>query len=662
MLYRVSGLRNAFNSRRPAASRLLSLAASVVVSAAALLPFSQALAQERPVAVQLWVAGRILPLTHPAVWTGRDTYIPLAALPAIGAKGTLSTQRNGVSVRLRSGRSDVLPLVRRDGVAMISLTDLADFANASTIKPSPAPSAGLKPNTAYLLAHITDVHVASNSLHITTSFPVPFVSVDLPGASARGYVDCVGATKSQDFKAVPIPSQEHRAERIRIGQFSPDIARVVVDLAPGAVLERNSTEGKVTPTFVASLEPGSSAGPVARVHRRPATEPVIDEDQIPPTTHRRTGGRTTIPDEVGDGRASEAPSTRPRNRTRPTDSGEPTGTGATSARTTDIRSIAYEVQDNRDIQIIIETSRKARAYVRYSATARQVVVDIPNSRLNLDDDRQKDQDIQHPLVEGLTAATVQNSTRLPPLTRITIDAPRIVATAVESDSNQIVIDITLPKTGRSSAPRSKGNLNAIIVVDPGHGGALTGATARVRDDEIYEKDITLGIASKLRTALEARGTRVIMTRESDVNVPLETRPQIANEVGANVFVSIHNDSWGKANSITGTTIYYHGSSAASRRLARCVEQELADVSGLRDRGAISDTAMYPEGFCVLRETSMPAVLCEVGYINNKGDRTKLLQPAYQRRVAEAICRGIHNYASGERTSARRRSKRLPSAV
>jgi N-acetylmuramoyl-L-alanine amidase len=153
-----------------------------------------------------------------------------------------------------------------------------------------------------------------------------------------------------------------------------------------------------------------------------------------------------------------------------------------------------------------------------------------------------------------------------------------------------------------------------------------------------------------------------MTREGDTNVPLQTRPQIANEIGANVFVSIHNDSWGQANSISGTTIYYHGSSAESRRLARCVEQELADVSGMRDRGAMSDMTMYPEGFCVLRETSMPAVLCEVGYINNAGDRTKLLQPAYQRRVAEAICRGIHNYASGERRSARRHAKRQPSSA
>ena len=65
-----------------------------------------------------------------------------------------------------------------------------------------------------------------------------------------------------------------------------------------------------------------------------------------------------------------------------------------------------------------------------------------------------------------------------------------------------------------------------------------------------------------------------MTRQRDVNVPLQNRPRIANEIGANVFISIHNNSWGKANSITGTTTYYHGKSAASRRLARCVKKEI----------------------------------------------------------------------------------------
>ncbi len=655
---------------RPGANVFRAAFSTIVVGAAGLSALSSG-AQARVTPVHLWVAGRVIPLKTSAVWTGRDTYIPLAALPAIGARGTLGPRRDGVTVRLRSGRLDVLPITRRNGIVMVSLTDLAESANASIIKPTASPAAGLKPNTAYLLAHITDVHLQANQIRVVTSFAVPFVSNTLPGAVARGYVDCIGAVAARDFKPARLASVERRAERIRVGQFSPDIARVVVELAPGVALERNSTDGRVTPTFMAALETGARSGSVVRASRRanPATGNSIDD--VPPSTHRRRASQTTIPDDYANGEAPRTGTSGIKRRPRQVDPDSDTGsrppvTGTrptnTTTRAADIRGISFETRDNQNIQIVIETSRKARAYVRYSATARQVIVDIPNSRLNLDDDRQKEQDIQHPLVEGLNAATVQNSPRLPPLTRITIDAPRIVSTSIETDVHQIVLDITVPRSSRNTTIRPGRAGRALVVVDAGHGGALTGAKAHVRKRPVYEKDITLAIATKLRSALVARGARVVMTRVGDVNVPLADRPRLANEVGANVFISIHNDSWGKANSITGTTSYFHGKSAESRRLARCVEKELASVSGLRDRGAMSDTTMYPVGFCVLRDTTMPSVLCEVGYLNNRTDRAKLVDTGFQQRVAEAMCNGIHNYVSGESKTARHRSKKQPTSA
>ena len=237
-----------------------------------------------------------------------------------------------------------------------------------------------------------------------------------------------------------------------------------------------------------------------------------------------------------------------------------------------------------------------------------------------------------------------------------------MSTSVEADNTQLVIEITIPRTSRTNTVKPGRAGTALVVVDAGHGGALTGAKARVRSRIVYEKDITLAIATKLRAALLARGNRVVMTRSRDINVPLEDRPRLANEVGANVFISIHNDSWGKANAITGTTTYYHGKSAASRRLARCVERELAGVSGMRDRGAVADTVMYPVGFCVLRGTTMPSVLCEVGYLNNAADRSKLMNGAFQQRVAEAVSNGIRNYVSGERSTARRHIRRPASTA
>ena len=653
MVRNLPGAGHSGPGRRPALKRSRALLAVLALWGAAWMS-SPAAAQVRVIPVHFWAAGKVIPLKTSAVSTGKDTYVPLAALPAIGARGTLTARRDGVSVRLHNGRIDILSYVRHNGLAMISLRDLAEFANASVIKPNPAPSPGLKPNTAYILAHVTDVRLQGSSLRVITSFPVPFVSNTITGTSARGYVDCIGAAAAGDVRPFRLPAGERRIERVRIGQFAPDIARVVADLAPGVALERVSTQGKVTASFAAALESRSRLSGTAGRTRRTARTNTDPDLSPPPRTHRTDPGRTTLPDDVNtDPNGDRIPP--------PRSTGSPRTTPG-STRVADIRSISYETQDSQSIQILIETTRKARAYVRYSATTRQVIVDIPNSRLNLEDDRQKDQDIQHPLIDGLSAATVQNSPRVPPLTRITIDAPRMVATSVESDNNQIVLEITIPKSSRNNRVRPTGGGHGLVVVDAGHGGALTGAKARYRGRTVYEKNITLAIASRIRAALEARGTRVVMTRNRDVNVPLEDRPRLANELGADVFISIHNDSWGKADSITGTTTYYHGKNAESRRLARCVQKELAAATGLRDRGAMSDTTMYPIGFCVLRDTGMPAVLLEVGYLNNSKDRSRLMEPVFQQRIAEAVCNGIRNYAAGVQNAARRHGRKTAPAV
>jgi N-acetylmuramoyl-L-alanine amidase len=511
---------------------------------------------------------------------------------------------------------------------MLRLLELAESTNGVVVDPKPYPVRGLQPHTAYLLARITGVRLGPTALTINTTFPVPFVSNSITGRSLRGYVDCIGAT-GEGFRPYLLPADERRAERIRIAQFTPDIARIAVDFTPGYALERINTRGRVTAKFVA---------PLADLRYAERPDP---------------GGSGRHDDRDGDGGVGPRPIP-----SRPQDDGPDGPTSSHRSRgAAEILSIKPEPLDNQSIRILIDTNRKAQAYVTYSKGSRQLVIDIPNSRLNLDDERQKEREIQHPLVEYLTAETVPGSTRIPPLTRITIDAPRFVETTVKVRTNQIILEISAPESGRNTTRKPLGSNNDIVVVDAGHGGALTGAKARVGGREIYDKDIALAIASKLRAALEAHGSRVVMTRLRDINVPLEDRTRLANEVGADVFISIHNDSAAQTNTYSGTTTYYHSNSAEGRKLARCVEKELSIVSGMRDRGAMTDTSMYPIGFSVLRDTSMPAVLCEVGYLNNAKDRAKLLNPAFQQRVAEAVCNGIRNYVSGGQNSDRLHSKK-----
>ena len=202
----------------------------------------------------------------------------------------------------------------------------------------------------------------------------------------------------------------------------------------------------------------------------------------------------------------------------------------------------------------------------------------------------------------------------------------------------------------------------MVVIDAGHGGFDPGAFVASNGATTSEKSITLAIASKLRAVLEAHGARVLMTRSSDRHVSLEARPALANEAGADLFISIHNNTFKAANSITGSTTYYHASSPQSRRLASAIQSRLAPVTGMRNRGAVTDTSLYANGLAVLRETNMTAILCEVGYINNPNDRQKLKNSKFQSRVANAIYLGIRDYLNPPVVSAHRKRTKSKSSA
>jgi N-acetylmuramoyl-L-alanine amidase len=207
-------------------------------------------------------------------------------------------------------------------------------------------------------------------------------------------------------------------------------------------------------------------------------------------------------------------------------------------------------------------------------------------------------------------------------------------------------------SGRARELRNPGVLaGKTIVVDPGHGGTSTGALGHLSGSLVYEKNCTLAIALKLRDLLDRAGVKVIMTRESDVDVPLGERPRMANDLHADLFFSIHNDSNGTRNSNSGTTTYYHMGDPASHAMAVCVQDAVRAVTGLPSHGARSDGSLYASGLAVLRCTTMPAILCEVAYINNERDSRLLVDPDFQQRVAQAMFDGIRSYVVGSESVA-----------
>jgi N-acetylmuramoyl-L-alanine amidase len=167
-----------------------------------------------------------------------------------------------------------------------------------------------------------------------------------------------------------------------------------------------------------------------------------------------------------------------------------------------------------------------------------------------------------------------------------------------------------------------------IVIDAGHGGYDRGG---VPGQRISEKDKTLDVAQRLRRILAASGYRVIMTRDSDVFVPLPTRVAIANSYRNAIFVSIHFNCASRVGANGIETYYYRGDSAS---LAASIHRNVVSNAPSENRG------IRRRGFYVLRRTAIPSVLVECGFLTNPTEGRLAQTGDYRQRLAEQLARGI----------------------
>jgi N-acetylmuramoyl-L-alanine amidase len=185
------------------------------------------------------------------------------------------------------------------------------------------------------------------------------------------------------------------------------------------------------------------------------------------------------------------------------------------------------------------------------------------------------------------------------------------------------LDQSLPPLG-SDRPR--------VVIDAGHGGDDPGA---VGIDGLREKDIILSIAQDVEEILSKQDIDVVMTRDSDVFISLEGRTDLANDVNADLFVSIHANSINLSRpDVSGLETYYYQS---GRRLAEVIHWSILNGVDIDDR------SIRRARFFVLRHSTMPAVLVEVGFVTGEVDAANLRDPNHRRRMAEAIAKGIVEY-------------------
>ena len=231
---------------------------------------------------------------------------------------------------------------------------------------------------------------------------------------------------------------------------------------------------------------------------------------------------------------------------------------------------------------------------------------------------------------------------------------------VEQDGKVLVSRTDVAKTIEPLLrPHRVANVGKVqtVILDPGHGGHDKGQVSRYG----YEKDFVLDVARKLRPFLQAKGLRVIMTREGDYFVPLEVRAQIANATRNSIFVSIHFNGTNDDPNATGFEIFSftpRGAPSTSDNAAAPSSLSMQPGSEVDAQSMALSVCIYhsllghvPEfdrgikraRFAVLRLTRVPAVLIEGGFLTERGESQLIAKKDWRANLAQAIGVGIENY-------------------
>ncbi len=189
--------------------------------------------------------------------------------------------------------------------------------------------------------------------------------------------------------------------------------------------------------------------------------------------------------------------------------------------------------------------------------------------------------------------------------------------------------------GVSKEQKSKKN-DVVIVVDPGHGGEDPG---KVGVNDVLEKDLNLQVSQKVIALLEEVGIRIVTTREDD-NVPtakkedLEQRIKLINDTNPTLALCIHQNSYPDP-AIKGAQVFYYTPSEEAKAAATIVQEELRTVDPSNTRAIKANDTYY-----MLKNTKVPTIIVECGFLTNPEEAEKLTQEEYQNQLANAICEGI----------------------
>jgi N-acetylmuramoyl-L-alanine amidase len=434
-------------------------------------------------------------------------------------------------------------------------------------------------DTLYVRSPLKSVKVADGKVDLGSLLAVKPTIFSMDNPP-RYIVDIRGATLTPDTKIELAPN-------MRVGQYQPGLVRLVIESPDAATFNKGPVDASTTLSF-------PLIAPVAPVVTPPVPQtPVEDPNSQPPEG------------EIDD------PASNPddENYIDP------------NAFTP---SVTVESESENRLNIAIRDFGPLSAPATVRRPEPDVIeVVLPGAYLALP----KDFSVGSENVVSSEVIVEENRSIL------SLRLARPMGAEVVTVEGEVLLQLIKPEVGDG---RLAGK---VIVVDAGHGGSDGGA----KTGGVYEKNLTLAISKLTAAELTKQGATVLMTRRSDSAVALTARADLANRNDADLFVSIHINSNGKANSTSGGITFYHKGSQVGKLLAECIQREIAKVSGLPNMGVWSDGRIYQNGFSVLRNTRMPGVLIELGFINHSKDRKRMITQDFQTKISQAIVRGLKVY-------------------
>jgi len=199
---------------------------------------------------------------------------------------------------------------------------------------------------------------------------------------------------------------------------------------------------------------------------------------------------------------------------------------------------------------------------------------------------------------------------------------------------------SIPNDVVAAAYKNKTIRRPVIILDAGHGGMDRGA--KIKYPYLEEKRLTLSATLLTKKYLEQYGYKVILTRAQDYFVPLKKRVSLANTSNGELFISIHFNSCPNKTA-HGIEIYFYNSqenkirAKTSSKLAHCVLTDVIQNTKAKSRGVKRGK------FCVVRETKMPAILVEAGFLTNPQERDNIRKKAYLEKISLGIAQGVESF-------------------